>query len=56
VLTQVAAIRAALEGFGSLVVMHQMETVLAASGVSVRDPEVMDRIDQMRSALERLIR
>jgi len=56
VLIQVAALRAALEGLGSLVVTQHLEEILATSGVLRGDAEVEDKVSKVRDALNRLIR
>jgi len=50
ILTQVAALRAALEGFGSLVLTEHMEELVGGSATE------SERADRMKEALARFIK
>lgn len=56
VLTQVAALRAALEGLGSLVLTQHVEEIIASTASPTRDETVQDRVEQVREALARFVK
>jgi DNA-binding FrmR family transcriptional regulator len=57
ILTQVASIRAALEGFGSLVLTEHVEELLSPSlGSKAANQSVTERIDEVRDVLARLLK
>jgi len=55
ILTQVASVRAALEGFGSLILTEHVEEMMIPRNGAV-DGDVRERIDRIREALARLMR
>ncbi len=57
ILTQVAALRAALESFGSLVLSEHVEELIApVAGSKVSDQSVYERVEGIREAIGRLIK
>jgi CsoR family transcriptional regulator, copper-sensing transcriptional repressor len=57
ILTQVAALRAAMEGFGSLILTEHVEELIApARGSNIANQSTHDRVERVREALARLIR
>jgi DNA-binding FrmR family transcriptional regulator len=55
ILTQVASVRAALEGFGSLVLTEHVEEMMC-TGNGAADPGARDRVERIREAIARLMR
>lgn len=57
ILTQVAALRAALESFGSLVLTEHVEELISpTAGSKLADQSVYERVEGIREAIGRLIK